>query len=105
MHRQPRSPRQLFVPAAKSFLLLAMVVFGILSRCVSAQVGGTESSVGFDGSPLILDTWVQAAELTGGAAGDYFGYSVSVDGKTVVIGAPDPSGNGAAYVFVEPVGG
>jgi hypothetical protein len=54
--------------------------------------------------PLILDTWVQAAELTpsDGAFEDNFGYSLSVDGKTIVVGAP---GLGGAYVFVEPAGG
>ena len=33
--------------------------------------------------------WTQVAKLTAGdgAAGDYFGYSVSIDGDTVVIGA------------------
>jgi len=43
--------------------------------------------------------WTQQQEMTAsdGAAGDSFGYSVSVSGDTAVIGAP---GNGAAYVFV-----
>ena len=33
--------------------------------------------------------WTQVAKLTAGdgAANDYFGYSVSIDGDTVVIGA------------------
>jgi hypothetical protein len=46
--------------------------------------------------------WVQKARLvaTDGAVGDVFGSSVSVDGKTVVIGAPGKSqSTGAAYVF------
>jgi len=48
-------------------------------------------------------TWTQQAKLnaTDGAAGDYFGASVSVDGDTVVIGAPydDGSNSGSAYVY------
>jgi hypothetical protein len=47
-------------------------------------------------------TWSQRATLTasGGAAGDYFGWSVAVSGSTVVIGAPGAnSSTGAAYVF------
>ena len=51
--------------------------------------------------------WEEEAKLTAsdGAAGDGFGYSVAVDGTTVVIGAPYAtiSGKtraGAAYVFI-----
>ncbi|MGA3025586.1 MAG: BACON domain-containing carbohydrate-binding protein [Bryobacteraceae bacterium] len=46
--------------------------------------------------------WTQQQELTAsdGAAGDNFGYSVSVSGDTAVVGA---YGHGAAYVFVRPV--
>jgi hypothetical protein len=55
----------------------------------------------------------QTAELTAsnGAAGDEFGYSVAIDGDTVVAGAygatigSDRYDQGAAYVFVEPAGG
>jgi hypothetical protein len=54
-------------------------------------------------------TWSQQAELTAsdGAAYDYFGWSVAVDGSTVVVGAichpgsASSCGQGAAYVFVE----
>ena len=35
-----------------------------------------------------------------GASGDLFGWSVSVDGDTVVIGAADDDGKGSAYVFI-----
>jgi hypothetical protein len=52
-------------------------------------------------------TWTQQAKLTAsdGAANDYFGYSVSVSGDTVVVGAywdaVDANVNqGSAYVFV-----
>ena len=49
--------------------------------------------------------WTQVAKLnaTDGAAGDYFGYSVSIDGDTVVIGAyaddDKENDSGSAYVF------
>lgn len=39
------------------------------------------------------------------AIGDEFGYSVSLDGNTLVAGAPYNQGQGATYVFVEPSGG
>jgi hypothetical protein len=49
------------------------------------------------------------AKLTAsdGALGDYLGYSVAISSDTVVVGAPyadvgSNSGQGAAYVFVEP---
>jgi uncharacterized protein (TIGR03437 family) len=46
-------------------------------------------------------TWGQTAKLTAsdGVNGDQFGSSVSLDGQTVIIGAPFNSGQGAAYVF------
>ena len=50
----------------------------------------------------------QTAELTAsdGAASDFLGVSVAVDGATVVAGAPGAaSGKGAVYVFSEPAGG
>ena len=52
-------------------------------------------------------TWSQQAELTAsdGAAGDYFGQSVTVEGGTAVVGANghkvgSNAQEGAAYVFV-----
>jgi hypothetical protein len=50
----------------------------------------------------------QVAKLTAsdGFAYTYFGYSVSVNGNTVVAGAQGAlGGNGAAYVFVKPASG
>ncbi len=50
-------------------------------------------------------TWVQEQKLTplGGAASDYFGYSVAISGNVAVVGAcaADSSGtnSGSAYVF------
>jgi hypothetical protein len=52
--------------------------------------------------------WKQAAELKGSdtvpgkdlhEAGSLFGSSVSLSGTTAVVGAPNPNGDGTAYVF------
>ncbi len=46
--------------------------------------------------------WVEQAKLTAsdGAAFDFFGYAVAVDGDTIVVGAPQGGGDwGKAYVF------
>ncbi|MBP7867975.1 MAG: putative Ig domain-containing protein, partial [Acidobacteria bacterium] len=58
------------------------------------------------------DNWGQVVKLTAsdGAAGDYFGYSVSVDGDAIVIGAHQAivegrSSQGAAYIFSRNQGG
>ncbi len=59
---------------------------------------------GFTGSAYVFtrsgEAWNQQAKLIAedGAADDYFGYSVSVDGDTAVIGAGNPTGS--AYVFI-----
>ncbi len=48
-------------------------------------------------------SWSQQAKLiaSDGAENDHFGFSVSIDGDTVVIGAEgDDGGRGSAYVFV-----
>jgi hypothetical protein len=66
--------------------------------------GGTYTG-GIGAAYIFSDTggkWTQKAELTPPAAdaqptGD-FGWSVSISGKTVAVGAPG-EGNGAAYVF------
>ena len=55
--------------------------------------------------------WTQVAKLTAGdgAASDYFGNSVSIDGDTMVIGAhrDDDEGrnSGSAYVFTRDTAG
>ena len=49
--------------------------------------------------------WSQAAKLTAPSpvTNDEFGYSVAVDGGTVVVGAPGSNSNtGAVYVFTKP---
>ena len=48
------------------------------------------------------DTWTQTAKLTASDAGatDKLGYSVAIDGDTIVAGAPgDDSSRGAVYTF------
>jgi hypothetical protein len=57
-------------------------------------------------------TRTQTATLTpsGGAPGDGFGSSVTINGDTIVVGAPDSTvglnaGQGRAYVFVKPPAG
>ena len=58
--------------------------------------------------PVVVDPWVQRAELTAsdGAFFDQFGISVAVSGSTAVVGANlhtvgSNTDQGAAYVFVE----
>jgi hypothetical protein len=58
--------------------------------------------------PVVVDPWVQQAELTAsdGAADNEFGYSVAISGTTLLVGTPyDEVGSnieqGAAYVFVQ----
>lgn len=63
--------------------------------------------------PVVVDPFVQVAELlaSDGKPVDLYGYSVAIsgDGSTVVVGAIQHGNStnpaGAAYVFVEPVGG
>jgi uncharacterized protein (DUF2345 family) len=58
--------------------------------------------------PITIDPWIQTAKLTASdsANGDYFGYSVAIEGDTIVVGAEcDDSDRGSAYVFVKPSGG
>jgi uncharacterized repeat protein (TIGR02543 family) len=52
--------------------------------------------------PLTIDPIAQQAYLKAGntGAGDLFGVCVSISGDTVVVGAPEKDGTGAAYVFV-----
>ncbi|MBI4578417.1 MAG: Ig-like domain repeat protein, partial [Planctomycetes bacterium] len=54
------------------------------------------------------DSWRPSAQVAAsdGAADDYFGNSVAVDGDTLVVGAKEKSnGRGAAYVFARNQGG
>jgi hypothetical protein len=54
------------------------------------------------------DWWNQVVKLTAsdGAAGDKFGFSVDIDGDTVIVGArEDDTSRGSAYVFERNSGG
>lgn len=80
----------------------------------TAVVGAPYDTVGGNfqqGSVYVFtrsgDTWIQQAQLFAddGAAGDEFGWSVAIDGNTIVVGADadDVFANvdqGSAYVFV-----
>ncbi|MBN1590165.1 MAG: hypothetical protein JW888_11665 [Pirellulales bacterium] len=86
----------------------------------SVSVSGTAAIVGAyrdddygseSGSAYVFEDtgsgWTQVAKLTAadGAVGDYFGYSVSIDGAVAVVGAyqddDQGSGSGSAYVFLD----
>ena len=88
----------------------------------TAVVGAYEDESGKGAAYVLVKdsssgAWSQVAKLTasdgaagvGGAAGDHFGWSVAVDGDTVVVGAhfddDKGGGSGSAYVFTEPSGG
>lgn len=77
------------------------------------EIGGQQLLVKVDDAqaryPVVVDPFLQAAELTpsNAASNDYFGYSVAINGQTIVVGAPtatvgSTSYQGAAYVFVAP---
>ncbi|MGO9109892.1 MAG: IPT/TIG domain-containing protein [Thermoguttaceae bacterium] len=86
----------------------ATIVVGADGATVGTASGQGAAYV-FTGSS---STWTQAAKLTAsdGAAGDWFGSSVSISGNTVAVGAyyATINGNpkqGAAYVYAEPGSG
>lgn len=74
-------------------------------------VGAPKPIAGGEASVYVFvrsgDTWKLVAELQDGAKDDDLGVSVSIsgDGGTIVVGAPDSTSNGTAYVFVKPEGG
>jgi len=57
--------------------------------------------------PVVVDPWIQQAELTPSDGGDYdhFGWSVAISGSTIVVGAvchPGTSTDCAAGIQVVP---
>jgi hypothetical protein len=83
------------------------IVVGALETTVGSNSGQGAAYVFTEpGSAWASET--QTAELTAsdGAANDVFGYSVSISGATVVVGATGANGShGVAYVFTQPAGG
>jgi hypothetical protein len=73
--------------------------------------GGTGSAYVFERNHDWADGWGQVEKLTAddGATGDCFGWSVGINGDTVVVGAPydDDGGDfsGSAYLFKRNAGG
>ena len=72
----------------------------------NGQAGSTGAAYVFKRNAGGGDAWGQVSKLTAsdGAAGDNFGWSVSIDGNTLVVGAPfdTVSGDtyhGSAYIF------
>ena len=74
----------------------------------STTIVGAQSNSSYTGAAYVFtrsgSTWTQQEKLTAsdGAAGDFFGWSVSLssDGSTVLIGADGNSSHrGAAYIF------
>ncbi len=84
---------------------------------VAAVAANLDDDLGVDsGSVYVYEkdangTWVLARKLlaSDGAAGDYFGLGLAVDGDTVLVGAPLHAGllprQGAVYVFARDQGG
>lgn len=59
--------------------------------------------------PIVVDPWVELAELTASDGPQTFG-AIAIDGNTIVVGAPYETiginqNQGAAYVFVKPTSG
>ena len=82
--------------------------FAVATDGTRLVVGATrgDGAVADSGAAYVYEQsggmWVQVAKLTAsdGAALDLFGWSVAIDGNTVVVGARlDDSGAGSAYVF------
>jgi hypothetical protein len=84
------------------------------STIVVGAPGATVGAAATQGDVLVFTEpssgWAStstAAVLTAsdGAAHDSLGFSVAIDGTTIVAGAPEHNGVGAAYVFTEPSNG
>jgi hypothetical protein len=71
------------------------------------QGDGIGSAYVFVEPPSGWANMTETAELTASdrMESDFFGLSVSVNGNTAVVGAPNHQVHGAAYVFVEPSNG
>jgi hypothetical protein len=83
--------------------------------CAASQMSSARlSDLPVSGQHCILEAlsqdipWLQLAELaaSGGIYADQLGFTVAIDGNTVVVGAPGfNQAEGIAYVFVKPAAG
>jgi len=106
-----RAPRKLAEVLASDAWTGADFGWSVSVSGSTAVVGApyaNTSAANYTGAAYIFTrqggTWTQQAELTASdaAVGDDFGWSVSISGTTVVIGAPGHYyGIGSAYVFTE----
>ena len=73
-----------------------VVVVGAQADDDNGDRSGSAYVFRYDGS-----TWIQEQKLlpSDGAAGDWFGFSVSISGDVAVIGAAGDDESGAAYIF------
>ncbi len=94
--------------AAQDFFGFSVAISG--DSVVIGAYGDDVGAISEQGSAYVFVrsgvVWTQQAQLTstGGATFDLFGYSVAIDGNTVIVGAYDDDveiniGQGAAYVF------
>jgi hypothetical protein len=86
------------------------VVFGSSNSTIGTNAAQGAAYV-FQAPAGPSPTLNQVAKLTAsaGAANDRFGFSVAIDGNTVVVGGPNAkigtdANQGAVYVFLEPTG-
>ena len=80
----------------------------VIGAVVDDHPGGANAGSAYVFTRIGGGVWTQPGKLTASdaSAGDGFGYSASIDGDTIVIGANgDGTGRGSAYVFVKPGGG
>ena len=130
VHRSRALPLGLALAAALAFLSTLAFVSpaAALEQKLTASDGASDAHLGYsvaiDGDTIVIgapfegnagavyvyqrtgDSWTQTAKLTASdrAGGDYFGYSVAIDGDTIVAGAPrsnvgSNSIHGSIYTF------
>ncbi len=106
-----KAPRQLAEVLASDSWVGAGFGWSVAVSGSTAVVGAPYADtpgVSYTGAAYVFSkvdgTWTQEAELVASDAanGDNFGWSVSISGTTVVVGAPDHYyGIGSAYVFTD----